>query len=654
MDSSLLSLSKIFIEKIFRIPDYQRGYAWTEKQTKEFFNDLKQLQPGKNHYTGVLTLENVSESKYSKWEDDLWIIESKNYSPYYIVDGQQRLTTSIILVQAILESIEVDTRLNYTSIDEIRKKFIFDSKDCEVSKSYLFGYEKDNPSYEFLKTEIFNEDSSTRNLKQETIYTLNLENTKKYFLNELSKMQHSEIEILYTKLTQNFLFNIYIISDDIDVFVAFETMNNRGKPLSHLELLKNRLIYLSTKFEVDEFEKGSLRKRINECWKTIYHNLGKNKEAPLDDDAFLINQFMIYFGEELENGDQTDELLHFQYSRLRRLRNFAYSDYLLEIKFTTKNLSSSGINISLINDYVKNLQTSVEVWYDIFNPKHSGYTNEIKKWLDKLNRQGISVIAPLIMVAFSKITDNNSRLELLKSLERFNFLTSLSKGTYFYFSIGQSDFMEWAIKLNKDKISLSTILKRLATEIDAALAGGYIIRDDQFNKKGFYGWDEIKYFLFEYDLSLAEASKTERKKLVWESFNSDDYRSVEHIYPKNSKAQCWTKKFSKYSTKQRNLLKNSLGNLLPLSIPKNSSLGNKCFQDKISSNENSVGYRYGCYSENELTEYDEWTANTILERGMKLLNFMESRWNFKIGNEKEKKKFLKLSFVKSTKPLTKK
>ena len=96
METTLQSLSKIFTEKIYRIPDYQRGYAWTEKQLKDFWNDLVQLEEGKNHYIGVLTVEEVAKENYLKWEDDTWIIESKSYQPLYIVDGQQRLTTSII------------------------------------------------------------------------------------------------------------------------------------------------------------------------------------------------------------------------------------------------------------------------------------------------------------------------------------------------------------------------------------------------------------------------------------------------------------------------------------------------------------------------------------------------------------------------------
>jgi hypothetical protein len=52
VQTELLSISKIFTENLFRIPDYQRGYSWTEKQLKDFWNDINQLEEGKNHYTG--------------------------------------------------------------------------------------------------------------------------------------------------------------------------------------------------------------------------------------------------------------------------------------------------------------------------------------------------------------------------------------------------------------------------------------------------------------------------------------------------------------------------------------------------------------------------------------------------------------------------
>ncbi|WP_182212703.1 DUF262 domain-containing protein [Stenotrophomonas acidaminiphila] len=145
MDNQLLTLSKIFTERLFRIPDYQRGYAWGEKQLRDFWSDLDQLEDGQNHYTGVLTLENVPAEVCEKWGDDAWIINSKKFEPLYVVDGQQRLTTSIILIQVILENIDESIRINYNTKEEVQKKFIFDSKDGGISRSYIFGYEKDNP-----------------------------------------------------------------------------------------------------------------------------------------------------------------------------------------------------------------------------------------------------------------------------------------------------------------------------------------------------------------------------------------------------------------------------------------------------------------------------------------------------------------------------
>lgn len=297
MDTQLQSISKIFTERLYRIPDYQRGYAWTEKQLKDYWNDIIQLEENKNHYVGVLTLEKVPNETFEKWDDDKWIIKSKSFEPYYVVDGQQRLTTTIILIQAITEALTKKDTLNYATGDEIRKRYIFDSKDGGISRSYIFGYEKDNPSYEFLKRKIFLEDSGGGYRKEETIYTHNLIFAKDYFKKKLKELTKNELEIVFRKVTQNLLFNIYSITSDIDVFIAFETMNNRGKPLSNLELLKNRLIYLSTKFDVDENEKIQLRKRINDSWKAVYHYLGRNKERPLKDDLFLTNHFMNIFSQ---------------------------------------------------------------------------------------------------------------------------------------------------------------------------------------------------------------------------------------------------------------------------------------------------------------------------------------------------------------------
>jgi len=377
MDSQLQTLSKIFTERIFRIPDYQRGYAWTEKQLKDFWSDIQQLNSNQTHYTGVLTLEDAPKEAWMNWQDDRWIIEAKSFQPYFVVDGQQRLTTSIILVQAIIEQIKDFQPLNYTQRSDIQRKFIFDSKDGGISRSYLFGYERDNPSYEFLKTKIFCERSSEAH-NEETIYTQNLERAKQFFVLQIDGMSIVQLEEVYRKVTQQLLFNTFTINEEVDVCVAFETMNNRGKPLSYLELLKNRLIYLSIKFETDDHERFQLRKSINNCWKSLYHNLGKNRNKPLDDDLFLHTHYLIYFGKDLIDGGIEDSP-----ERLHRLYRIDYSSDLLEKRFVAKNVRAdtddrSKITLSDVYNYVSSLQDAVNLWYKIWNPFDSDLSEDEK------------------------------------------------------------------------------------------------------------------------------------------------------------------------------------------------------------------------------------------------------------------------------------
>ena len=55
MANELQSLSQLFQNRLFRIPDYQRGYAWQQQQLVDFWDDLVNLHPDRYHYTGLLS-----------------------------------------------------------------------------------------------------------------------------------------------------------------------------------------------------------------------------------------------------------------------------------------------------------------------------------------------------------------------------------------------------------------------------------------------------------------------------------------------------------------------------------------------------------------------------------------------------------------------
>lgn len=646
MKTELYSISKIFTERLLRIPDYQRGYAWTERQLKDYWNDIDQLVEGNNHYFGVLTLESVNEKNYKKWKDDHWIIESKSYEPHYIVDGQQRLTTSIILIQTILETITGNEMLNYTTIDDIKKKFIYESKDNGISRSYIFGYEIDNPSYEFLKRHVFLEESDFQNNTQETIYTNNLEYAKKYFTHKLEKLNKKEVEILYKKITQNLLFNIYSMSEDIDVHVSFETMNNRGKPLSHLELLKNRLIYLSTKISNDSHEKEKLRNSINECWKTIYHQLGRNKDNPLDDDIFLYNHFIIFFADEIK---EKFDRPNYRYNN-RGFRNH-YKEFLLEEKFTIKSVlaeKENSLKLVYLYNYVQSLKNSVETWYEIFNPENSKRNDRIKNLLSKLNKIDISTSSALIMVILQKEPDEEKIIKCLEHIELLLFCVKLLERSYNYL-FDSSYLIDLAFELSNNKIDLDKVTSKIVEYRNILLSEKILL--EQVSKclkdGGFYSWSGIRYFLYEYEEYLRIESKNYSEKLIWSDWDDDlrDYKSVEHIYPQRAQHKYWKERFDRYSPNERSLLRHTIGNLVPISIPKNSSLQNKPFPEKVCNEKNNVGYKYGSYSEIELTDEKDWSGKEILIRGVKLIKFMSKRWKINFGTTEDIIKFLKLEFV---------
>ena len=65
MPRELQTLDTIFNSRVFRIPDYQRGYAWTRPQLDDFWDDLDGLSESRNHYTGQLTLESVPKAAWN-------------------------------------------------------------------------------------------------------------------------------------------------------------------------------------------------------------------------------------------------------------------------------------------------------------------------------------------------------------------------------------------------------------------------------------------------------------------------------------------------------------------------------------------------------------------------------------------------------------
>ena len=681
--NDLLSLTDLFNRSIFRIPDYQRGYSWGKLQLEEFWSDILNLLPNRDHYTGMISLKKLDREYTSdeKWNDERWLLDNWNYNAYHVVDGQQRLTTFIILINEIVlfyKKINPDKEMNQIFINsiplnKIEEDFLVISKpdSADIIKTFKFGYEVDNPSYEFFKHKILGEPNS--GLLNETFYTLNLENAKKFFSDRLQEEYdkngiHS-IEDIFRKITQKLKFNMYYIDNDFNVFVAFETMNNRGKRLSNLELLKNRLIYLSTIFSDEEDNKKAIRKNINNTWKDVYGYLGKNKLKALNDEDFLQDHWIIYFGYTRSNKVTYSSFLLNDYFNQNNISdkyiiktqeenndeinidNLDVSEIETKEENVTEN-KKEKLTLGSISKYINSMKSLIPYWYIVQNPEEYESIGEVRAMLQKLNRLQFVYFKPLITVLLSKkdITESD-KVDTLKKIERFIFLhfrlvnyQSTYKNSFFWnlahkFYINEVSLDEENEELDKiDYLSDNKVanMNAILNNINRLFK----------NYKGYYSWPAKTYFLYEYELYLMN-NQANQKIYPENLFKKDekDKVSIEHIYPQTDTNEYWVERFGNYTDTQRKYLNGSLGNLLPLSLSINVKLQNYSFDDKKHGLDRTRGYENGSHSEMQVAKCLEWTPEEILNRGLTMISFMEKRYDFIIPNKAERIKMLGLDFM---------
>ena len=682
MANELQSLCVLFQNRLFRIPDYQRGYAWKHEQLADFWEDLLNLHEDRYHYTGLLSLKVVARSEEMSWQGDEWLLDI-GYKPFHVVDGQQRLTTFSILMYEIVSFVrglsenadksDDEIFLGFESLKDIRAKYIVRKRPPQnLVTTYLFGYETDNPSADYLKYKVFEEPFGGTVF--ETYYTKNLKYAKTFFAGNITAMYEGEgiegIERLYRKLTLRLMFNLHEIEYDYDVFVAFETMNNRGKKLTNLELLKNRLIYLTTLFDeaqIDKADKGQLRKNINDAWKEVYHQLGRNKDAPLSDDDFLRAHWITYFRYSRKGGDDYIRFLLGKFSAKNVFEKHTMTqasdaseplldyerdedDEAVDIQVEPETMLVSKLSPTEITDYVNSLKSLAEYWYYSFFPSDSTLSNEENIWLDKLNRIGIGHFRPLVVAALSteKTTTPEERIALFKSIERFIFVSFRIGG--FQANYQSSVYYNKSRDVLNGNASLVSISEDLDTTVDKDMASAITAFIARTNRRfdsgeGFYGWRDLRYFLHEYEYD--KAIKNNLQKVDWNLFTrvEKDKVTIEHILPQTPTKWYWRNIFRVFSDDEIKQLSASLGNLLPLSQSINSSLQNDNFQVKKNpSTPGRRGYINGSHSEIEVAQEADWTGQNILHRGLSLLRFMESRWALDF-TEAQKSELLHIAFV---------
>ncbi len=582
----LKNIQDIFNNRSFRIPDYQRGYAWKRKQLDDIWQDINRLSDGKIHYTGLLSVDP------QKGED----------KTIHVVDGQQRLITLIILIHVICYCPQLRGKDWVNERD--KKDYVKNYLHRKAGKNgkevkMVFDYEKDNPSHVHFKNKILGL-QTTEIGPEHTIYTKNLDAAKKFFEDKIGSLSFDQIELVLKKVTEQLQFLYYPLDSGLNKFVTFETLNYRGKDLTKLELLKNRLMHLSTELpDNDGGEKKALRTDINNVWKTVYEYLGKNTKEELSDDDFLKDHWIMYF-------DEYDRSI-----------SEAYAGFLLDKHFTLDNVANKAIKYDHVRDYVLDLQSVVQDWYYTHHPEESKYSGEVKIWLSKLKRiKEFGSFRPLMasILANKGKVGEEKIIATLKFAEQFNFVVlglSLRNRNSNYKSseIYQNTYKAHSSPEQFDPESINPS--------ELGDAEDFTSEREKLNEKMREKWyysNEIKYFLYEYEIYLQKKTRNQEVKLHWEQVNKD---TIEHIYPQKPAPGCWPK----FENEKAEDLLNELGNLMLFPRSKNAKVSNRSFLEKCEE------YKIGSYSAIKVSNEKDWTAETIKARQKEMLDFLYERWD---------------------------
>jgi hypothetical protein len=593
------SLQNLFQDQMYIIPDYQRSYAWDEKQWEDLWEDLDVLGSGRKHYAGTLV---IKPDRANIITDDY----GETFCVNEVVDGQQRLTTLLILLDVLAEQ--------YNSMGNDK----LDKLAASIQRRYLQTEKDGQPRLKLTLNNDTNGYWQSRIICKTAPPTLTPENrsqerlteSREFFTSQIEELRKASTEVdfinkldeLRQKITTQLQMTVYQVEDDSDVGVIFEVMNNRGKPLTGLEKTKNYLLYLCDKLA--EPEDASLSRSINETWTSIYEKL-MSAGMPNREDDFLRYNWLVFMN--------------------HRTKEWLGSDSVRK-KFSQWRLKEDRALLAIeIREYVQNLEYTITPYCDILRPEmdkafdevsDQSLRSEIIEYSNKLIRLSTTAafIPALIAVRLSQKDQGQEYLELLKACELYAFCVFKLKEKRSH--TGKSKLYRAAFDYREGSISFDELMSVLRGELTWRCSRSEF--EAEIEKPGnWYHWDGIRYLLFEYELYIA---KKQVMHVSWQDFaNSNTGETVEHILPQTATKQYWRRRWKK---PDRAVALHDIGNLVWVTPTENSRLGNKGFDEKKDLYRDSE-----LYAAKELGKrYDEWTFMSYIERREAMLNWMRERW----------------------------
>ena len=561
--SPTVGLGRFIKENRFVVPSHQRDYSWTSEYVREFLKDIEDAvaHNRENYFCGLMVFTEDSPILYK------------------VLDGQQRLATTLMLFSAIrnwlggfsefqewrhqvgeylgsreLGASQVQPKLTLTNANnEAFQRYVTASVPLSEIEKALRAKAVNNRSDTLLKAVI---DVNRHITMQAAIYS-SPEEAKDYFLKLLQFLTH-KVEIVRFALTS-----------DAAAYTIFETLNDRGLELSPLDLVKNYLFS-----QAEKYRAGSLAE-FEERWTEMMTLLSSSRA-----DSFLRAFWSSRHGKP------------------EGAKLFASVKRAYAIPTALYNLS-----VDLRRDaerYAALFSSSDPIW--------SEYSARAKGSIDALGVMGFSQAYPMVLSALGKFAKTE--------MERLLWLIECVAVRHQLIGKGRPGRVESlggkaAKEIYDGKVTT-------ASAVFASIRELYV-PDDEF-RLAFETHEESSGRKIRYLLSALEVEAVSRDNSTLDDELIPYAVTVEHIFPRSSYGDWKMVADADDQWDGRKVIR--LGNLCLLPGI-NHTLGNKAFSQK-----RSVYNRSALKLTKAVAEYSTWGREEIEARQKHLAKLAVSAWHF--------------------------
>ena len=605
-DPTVANILSTDMLKIYDIPRYQREYTWNQRDWANLYDDITQNDAG--YFLGSFIVVNGT-------------VDSKRDTIHYeVIDGQQRLTTLSLFLAAVYARImehkdSIDDDMMLDDIRPLRNRLILKS---DKSKTRVIPQVQNHnlEDYRWILKEHIGLDAVMQ--KPKFLGLRKMSKAFNYFYDRLGEDVESRdgIECVrclldICRLVCSAVVVQITVDSHADAYTLFTSLNNRGVPLSAVDLIKNMLLGKVAGVDDEQLD------YYFERWQEVLHNLGDDYKTlerffRQNYDAFRREVNRPFIG---ESGSQLP------------LGSVATRSNLLKIY--EKRMETDDGALKVLDELTENSA----LYSKIIGLDQESPDSELSHQLLELSRaQGV---ASYLMLLF--LFKKQDQLELKD--ETLALLVKLL--VCFFVRRNLTDtpptrdlerlFINICESLESEGlkgIAAAEYIKKRLVDVSAS--------DASFKERLKGPIYDVNPDMTRYILTvIASPSVTKEMKPLWERYASGNYVwTIEHIFPQGKNIPDeWVKMVAdgdmSKATEVQEKQVHTLGNLTITGY--NSKLSNMPFvtkRDRKDVNGANVGYRNGLNLNDELVNTDTWTSEQIQERTDKLVGLTLKAFDF--------------------------